>query len=149
MQGMQDGSLGKPFFGYMTAKGPVVISHPDLSSMDAYRVVKGVYTPHNSINNDGGDDMETRLAVLESEVAHIKTDVSELKSDTKTVLSGISATQKDVAVILQKLVDIDSALSKKPSTNEMTAAITSAVNKQIIWTIGIALALLGLAKWIF
>lgn len=149
MQGMQDGGLGKPFFGYMTATGPVVISHPDLSSMDAFRAVKGVYTPLNSATNDGGDNMERRIAVLEADVDNIKNSVSDLKIDQRKAASDISDIKKDVAVMLQKLVDIDDKISKKPSTSEMTTAITSAVNKQIIWTVVTAIGVLGLARWIF
>ncbi|WP_308891029.1 hypothetical protein [Enterobacter hormaechei] len=75
-------------------------------------------------------------------MADIKTDNRKLSSDTSDI-------RKDVAVILQKLVDIDEKLSKKPSNSEMTTAITSAVNRQIVWTIVTALAVLGLARWIF
>lgn len=97
----------------------------------------------------GGDNMEKRLAVLETEVAHIKSDVSELKADVKKITSDVADIQRDMAVVLQKVVDIDKGLSEKPSTSEMTAAIASATNKQIVWTIGIAIAILGLAKYIF
>lgn len=115
-------------------------------------VVKSPLIADNTaINNpgDGGDNMEMRLAVLENDVSHIKADISDLKTDVKKNSEEISEVTKDVAVILQKLVDIDANLSKKPSTNEMTTAITTAVNKQIIWTIVTALGVLGLAKLIF
>lgn len=103
----------------------------------------------SSRSSGGGDNMETRLSVLEAEVSHIKTDVADIKSDLKKVQTETSNLSRDVAVILQKVVDIDSNISKKPSSSEMTAAIASATNKQIIWTIGIAMAILGFAKYIF
>ncbi|RLR07991.1 hypothetical protein EAE69_18350 [Hafnia alvei ATCC 13337] len=93
--------------------------------------------------------MEKRLAVLEAEVSHIKTDVADIKSDLKKMQTETSNLSRDVAVILQKVVDIDSNISKKPSSSEMIAAIASATNKQIIWTLGIAMAILGFAKYIF
>lgn len=107
---------------------------------------------HNDITSnghDGGDNMEKRIAVLEAEVSHIKSDVAEMKVDVKKASTDTANIQKDVAVMLQKIVDIDTALSKKPSTSDMTAAIASAANKQIVWTIGIAIAVLGLAKYMF
>lgn len=103
----------------------------------------------NENSSDGGDNMDKRIAVLESDVAHIKSDISDLKTDQRKATSDISDAKKDIAVVLQKLLDIDEKLSKKPSTSEMTTAITSAVNKQIVWTIVTALGVLGLARWIF
>ncbi len=93
--------------------------------------------------------MDKRIAVLESDVAHIKIDISDIKADNRKSSTDAADTKKDVAVILQKLIDIDEKLSKKPSHSEMTTAITSAVNKQIIWTIVTAIGVLGLARWIF
>ncbi|ELY2059347.1 TPA: hypothetical protein LTW44_003219 [Enterobacter hormaechei] len=93
--------------------------------------------------------MEKRIALLESDVSHIKGDIADIKTDNRKLSSDTSDIRKDVAVILQKLVDIDEKLSKKPSNSEMTTAITSAVNRQIVWTIVTALAVLGLARWIF
>ncbi|EAC1624819.1 TPA: hypothetical protein R0F50_005463 [Klebsiella pneumoniae] len=93
--------------------------------------------------------METRIALLESDVARIKGDISEIKAGTQKLSSDTADIKKDVAVILHKIVDIDEKLSKKPSNSEMTTAITSAVNRQIMWTIVTALAVLGLARWIF
>ncbi|MEG1468253.1 MAG: hypothetical protein RSA68_03075 [Hafnia sp.] len=145
-----DNSVGKPFFGYMTSSGPVIVSHPELTSLDVFQVIEGSYTSSGGkTTNNGGGGMEKRLAVLEAEVSHIKTDVADIKSDLKKVQTETSNLSRDVAVILQKVVDIDSNISKKPSSSEMTAAIASATNKQIIWTIGIAMAILGFAKYIF
>ncbi|POX30815.1 hypothetical protein C3463_07460 [Serratia marcescens] len=93
--------------------------------------------------------METRIAVIEASVGHIKADITTLKDDIGNTKADISDVKRDVAVILQKLVDIDTNLSKKPSTSEVSAAIAAATNKQIIWTIGIAISILGLAKFIF
>ncbi|ENL4043663.1 hypothetical protein JY549_17095 [Serratia marcescens] len=93
--------------------------------------------------------METRIAVIEASVGHIKADITTLKDDVGNTKADISEVKRDVAVILQKLVDIDTNLSKKPSTSEVSAAIATATNKQIIWTIGIAMAILGLAKFMF
>lgn len=106
-------------------------------------------TESNMSINDGGDNMETRVAVLEADVSHIKTDITVLRDDVGKTKEDISSIKTDVSVILQKMVDIDNSLSKKPSKDEMTTAITSATNKQIMWTIGIAMAILGLAKFMF
>ncbi|STV06491.1 Uncharacterised protein [Klebsiella pneumoniae subsp. ozaenae] len=87
--------------------------------------------------------METRIALLESDVARIKGDISEIKAGTQKLSSDTADVKKDVAVILHKIVDMDEKLSKKPSNSEMTTAITSAVNRQIMWTIVTALACWG------
>ncbi|AKL09765.1 hypothetical protein AB184_30755 [Klebsiella oxytoca] len=100
-------------------------------------------------SGDGGDDMDTRIALLESDVARIKGDISDIKTNNQKLSSDTADIKKDVAVILQKMVDIDEKLSKKPSNSEMSTAITSAVNRQIMWTIVTALGVLGLARWIF
>ncbi len=114
------------------------------------KLVSSTSPGDTTINStDGGDNMESRLAVLESDVAHIKVDITDIKVDNRKSSSDTADIKKDVAVILQKLVDIDDKLSKKPSNSEMTTAITSAVNKQIVWTIVTAIGVLGLARWIF
>ncbi|MFT8211553.1 MAG: hypothetical protein ACMZI0_15050 [Symbiopectobacterium sp.] len=48
----------------------------------------------NDINSDGGDDMEKRLAVLETEFVHIKTDVSELKKSVSTIETTVNSITK-------------------------------------------------------
>lgn len=103
----------------------------------------------SSKSSDGGNDMEKRIAILEAEVAHIKSGVADLKDDAKKIRDDVAATSRDMAVVLQKLVDIDGNLSKKASTAEMSSAISSAANKQIAWTIATAFAILGVAKYIF
>lgn len=93
--------------------------------------------------------MEKRVAVVETEVAYIKSGVAELQIASKELSVNMADSRKDIAVILQKMVDVERYLSKKPDSNEMSAAITLAVNKQIVWTIVTASAVLGIARWIF
>lgn len=145
-----DYSKNVPFFGVMTSSGPIVVAHPHLSTNDILEKIQNLYTHGvEGSTSDGGDNMNKRLAVLESDVSHIKNDLATLKEDARKTNSDIANVKTDVAVILQKLVDIDKDLSKKPSSSEMSSAIVSATNKQISWTIGIAIAILGLAKFIF
>jgi hypothetical protein len=100
--------------------------------------------------DDGGDHMlEARVARLEADVENIKTNLSEARSDIARLRDTSADTSRDVAVVLQKIVDVDEKLSKKPSKSEVDASIAAAVNKQILWTIGTGIALLGLAKLIF
>ncbi|WP_240431466.1 hypothetical protein [Pectobacterium parmentieri] len=110
-------------------------------------------TPDNVIpfNGDiptgggGGDDMlEVRVAKLEANVEDIKANLAEARADIRILREASAQTSRDVAVILQKQLDVDEKLSKKPSVSEMTTAITSAVNKQIIWTILTAISVAGL-----
>ena len=98
----------------------------------------------------GGDDMlEARVAKLEANVEDIKANLAEARADIRDLRNAFSDTKRDVAVILQKQVDIDEKLSKKPSLSEVNSAISSAVNKQIAWTVATGLAILGLAKFLF
>lgn len=58
-----------PFFGYMTERGPVVVSSPDMASFEAFKAINVMYTSSVKATNDGGDDMEKRIAILEVDVA--------------------------------------------------------------------------------
>jgi hypothetical protein len=40
---------------------------------------------HKSGNGNGGDDLEARVAKLESDVNYIKRDISEIKSDIRDI----------------------------------------------------------------
>ena len=147
-----DGSSVGVEFSSTTQKNATAIMGVCVSTFgeDAGRVVTSSNSGDTSENSsDGGDNMDKRIAVLESDVAHIKSDITDIKVDNRKSSSDTADIKKDVAVILQKLIDIDEKVSKKPSTSEMTAAIASAVNKQIIWTIVTAIGVLGLARWIF
>ncbi|EHM0711554.1 hypothetical protein JDT53_20875 [Escherichia coli] len=93
--------------------------------------------------------LETRVAKLEANVEDIKANLAEARADIRDLRTDMSKTSRDVAVILQKQLDIDEKLAKKPSLSEMQSAISSAVNKQIAWTVGTGLAILGLAKFMF
>lgn len=104
---------------------------------------------HGDGNGGGGDMLEARVAKLEANVEDIKSSVAELKADFRDLRNTSASTSRDVAVILQKQIDIDASLSKKPSVSDMNTAISAAVNKQIMWTVATGLAILGLAKFIF
>ncbi|AYH12559.1 hypothetical protein C5E24_06655 [Pectobacterium parmentieri] len=88
--------------------------------------------------------LEVRVAKLEANVEDIKANLAEARADIRILREASAQTSRDVAVILQKQLDVDEKLSKKPSVSEMTTAITSAVNKQIIWTILTAISVAGL-----
>lgn len=100
------------------------------------------------ITNNNGGDMNERIARLESDVSHIKTDIHGIREDTRQFLANSSDSKKDVAVILQSLVDISENLNKKASKSDVNAMISSATNKQIIWTISSLIAVVGLASTI-
>ncbi|WP_228726158.1 hypothetical protein [Klebsiella pneumoniae] len=106
-------------------------------------------TSFNGGNGGGGNVIEARVAKLESDVENIKTNLAEARADIRDLRTSLDKTNRDVAVILQKQIDIDDKLSKKPSLSEVQNAISSAVNKQIAWTVGTGIALLGLAKYMF
>lgn len=117
------------------------------------QVEKRTLEPHTNDyggGNGGGDNMlEARVAKLEANVEDIKANLAEARADIRDLRNAVADTKRDVAVILQKQVDIDDKLSKKPSLGEVNSAISSAVNKQIAWTVATGLAILGLAKFMF
>lgn len=119
---------------------------------DEYNV-HNLNTGYDGGSGGGGNMLEVRVAKLEANVEDIKANLAEARSDIRDLRNSSADTKRDVAVILQKQVDIDEKLSKKPSLSEMNSAISSAVNKQIIWTVATMLAISGIsmtvAKLIF
>lgn len=90
----------------------------------------------------GGDMLETRVAKLESDVHHIDTNLTEARSDIRQIKNDASETKRDVAVILQKLVDIDTALSEKASKDALKASVSeieNKIDKTKIWFLSILL----------
>lgn len=56
--------------------------------------------------------LEARVARLEADVENIKTNLSEARSDISRLRDISADTSRDVAVVLQKIVDVDEKLSK-------------------------------------
>ena len=75
---------------------------------------------------DGGDDMEYRLAILEVEVAHIKKDVAEIKNTVSKVDTTVNSLDKNMAVVLERLSSIKESVDKKPSSDTVDKKISDA-----------------------
>ncbi|WP_259349649.1 hypothetical protein [Enterobacter sp. RHBSTW-00175] len=75
---------------------------------------------------DGGDDMEKRISILEIEVAHIKKDVTEIKTTVSKIDTTVNSLDKNMAVVLEKLSSIKDSLDKKPSSDAIDRKITEA-----------------------
>lgn len=74
----------------------------------------------------GGEDMlEARVAKLEADVENIKTNLSEARLDIRDMKNTTSDTSRDVGIILQKLVDFDEKLSKKPNLDQIDTKIAN------------------------
>lgn len=71
--------------------------------------------------NGGGNMLEARVARLESDVEHIKTNQTEARADIRDIKQISSDTNRDVAVILQKMVDMDSSIGKRPTSDSIDA----------------------------
>ncbi|MDF7627684.1 hypothetical protein PUG46_00205 [Erwiniaceae bacterium L1_55_4] len=76
--------------------------------------------------NDGGDDMEKRIAVLEAEVTHIRTDVGDLKKSSLEIDKTVNSLDKNMAIVLERLTAIKESLDKKPSTDAVEKRISDA-----------------------
>ncbi|CRY63124.1 Uncharacterised protein [Yersinia kristensenii] len=109
------------------------------------RMMSSSTTRTGEISLSGGDNMDRRVAVLENDVGRIKSDIAEIKTDYRALTTPVNETRRDVAIILQSLVDIKSSLDSKPSKSDVDAKISSSSNKQIIWTIGSILSIVGIA----
>lgn len=93
-------------------------------------------------SDDGGDDMDKRLAVLEAEVAHIKSSMAEIKEDTRKISSDSAEAKRDTALLLQKSLDFDASLSKKPSVDYFEAKFSGLETKIAdvkVWMLGVLL----------
>lgn len=87
------------------------------------------------MKDNGGDDMERRIAVLESDVTRIKNDISELRVDQKTLVSGVSDIKTDIKLALQQLTEINDKLSNKASKDHVDVK----VGEVKIWILGVLL----------
>lgn len=54
------------------------------------------HTKDHGGGDGGGDEMQARVAKLESDVEYIKRDIAEVKSDIKSIDSRLSAIEKDI-----------------------------------------------------
>lgn len=100
-------------------------------------------TPDKS--SDGGDNMEKRLTVLETDVSHIKKDVGELKSDVSVLVDKFQSLDKNMATAVTKLdVKLDAiteSLANKPSIDAVENRISKAQLSVILWVPSIITAI--------
>ncbi|MBN3986795.1 hypothetical protein H3H16_14365 [Serratia marcescens] len=90
---------------------------------------------HGGGNGGGNDMLEARVAKLEADVENIKVNLAEARSDIRDLKTITAGTNKDVGVVLQKLVDIDEKLSNKAGKD----FVDSKVGGIKIWMLGILL----------
>lgn len=72
----------------------------------------GDFPKHGGGGSGGGEMLEVRVAKLESNVEDIKANLSEARVDIRDLRNTSSGTSRDVAVILQKQLDIDENYQK-------------------------------------
>lgn len=72
-----------------------------------------VHTLKHGNGNGGGDDMQSRVAKLESDIEYIKRDIAETKSDIKSIDSRLSK--------------IETGISSAKTTIKASAAVVSVV----------------------
>lgn len=59
--------------------------------MERSNIVQGRWSPGGNGTGNGGDDMQARVARLESDVEHIKQDIAEIKADVRQAASDIGS----------------------------------------------------------
>lgn len=94
-------------------------------------------------------DLSARVAKLESDVEYIKRDVSELRTDVRNANISLTSLDNTTRLIQQDLAGMKSQLNTMVTTDALKSAISSAINKQILWTITALFAALGVARWLF
>lgn len=92
-----------------------------------------------------GEMMSERIAKIEQRLEHLTATIDVVNGKLDRILEA-SANAKTVnTVILDKFVEYDKKLDKKPSKDEVEKLISQGANKQIVWTVGILVVLAGLA----
>ncbi|WP_241622715.1 hypothetical protein [Rosenbergiella australiborealis] len=139
--------IGQAFTGWMTNKGPVIISHPDFNAATSFNVQKKAYTDSNNVisSSDGGN-MEGRISALEVNVSYIKDDVAALKSSSEKSIETLNSLDKNMAVVLEKLTTLKEAIDKKPSKDAVDSSISKAKLTVLFGVPSLCAALVGLFK---
>lgn len=139
--------VGQPFTGWMTSKGPVIISHPDFDVATSFHVQKKAYTDSNNVisPSDGGN-MEGRISALEVNVSYIKDDVAALKSSSAKSIETLNSLDKNMAVVLEKLTTLKESIDKKPSKDAIESSIAKAKLTILVGVPSLCAAIAGICK---
>ncbi|YCH28949.1 hypothetical protein M1D48_12100 [Erwinia sp. D4-22] len=88
-----------------------------------------------------GDEMSERIAKIESSLEHLMASVSAMDAKLDKIISSNGDIKAANTVMMDKFVEYDKKLDKKPSKDEAQKWISQATTKQIIWTVGSVIAL--------
>ncbi|WP_058912875.1 hypothetical protein [Entomohabitans teleogrylli] len=106
-------------------KNDNIMMDVSLDAKNRLRLVQPGDVAGNYGGGGGGDSMlEARVAKLESDVENIKTNLSEARIDISRLRESSANTSRDVAVILQKMVDFDANLSQKATKDDLSQKAT-------------------------
>ncbi|HFG4793923.1 TPA: hypothetical protein ACIVHZ_005000 [Salmonella enterica subsp. enterica serovar Thompson] len=105
----------------MSSNNTVIQLYPnqDISRTIGHQLADDAYSTHGGGNGGGGAMLEARVAKLEADVENIKTNLAEARSDIRELNKNYASIKTDVSVLLQKTVEIDTALSKKPTADSL------------------------------
>ena len=149
-------TVGLEFSSVASSQATLLMKACSVAASDKEkRIVTSVVMDDTEIiqtTDDGGDDMDKRLAVLEAEVAHIKSSMAGIKEDTRKISSDSTDAKRDTAVLLQKSLDFDASLSKKPSVDYFEAkfsALETKIADVKVWMLGVLLASLAMPTIFF
>ncbi|EJI5002495.1 hypothetical protein OEE08_004932 [Escherichia coli] len=150
-------TVGLEFSSVASSQATLLMKACSVAASDKEkRIVTSVVMDDTEIiqttSDDGGDDMDKRLAVLEAEVAHIKSSMAGIKEDTQKISSDSTDAKRDTAVLLQKSLDFDASLSKKPSVDYFEAkfsALETKIADVKVWMLGVLLASLAMPTIFF
>ncbi|WP_278427552.1 hypothetical protein [Pantoea dispersa] len=118
----------------------------DLETFKANQVTPqfATITLINSEDTMPGEDMSERIAKIEQRLDHLSAAIDSVNAKLDRVLETATDTKTVNTVIMDKFVEYDKKLDKKPSKDEVEKLIAQGTNKQIYWTIGTLLVLAGI-----
>lgn len=91
-----------------------------------------------------GDDMSERIAKIEQSLEHLSTVIDSVNIKLDKVLEAASDAKTVNTVMMDKFVEYDKKLDKKPSKDEVEKLLAQGTNKQIYWTIATLLVIAGI-----
>lgn len=93
-----------------------------------------------------GDEMSERIAKIETSIEHLVASINAMDAKLTAIGNTTSDIKAGNAAIIEKFVEYEKKLDKKPSKDEVDSKITGQANKQIIWSITSLLVIIGIAS---
>ncbi|WP_312158127.1 hypothetical protein [Pantoea piersonii] len=115
----------------------------DLEAMIAS--VESVYPPSITLGRGEialtGAVMSERIAKIEQRLEHLTEALATVNAKLDKIIDSSADSKAVNTVILDKFVEYDRKLDKKPSKDEVAKLISQGTTKQVLWIVGILVSL--------